>query len=31
VVTKLFDEPSVKFSNWLYQKALGPPPPSPKR
>jgi peptidoglycan/LPS O-acetylase OafA/YrhL len=31
VVTKLFDEPSVKFSNWLYQKALGSPPPSPKR
>jgi peptidoglycan/LPS O-acetylase OafA/YrhL len=24
VVTKLFDEPSVKFSNWLYRKTLAP-------
>ena len=31
VVTRLFDEPSVKFSNWLYKKALGPSPPSLKR
>ncbi|KAF2637925.1 acyltransferas-like protein [Massarina eburnea CBS 473.64] len=30
VVTKLFDEPSVKMSNWLYNKALGRPS-SPKR
>lgn len=29
IVTKLFDEPSVKFSNWLYRKTLAPPP-SPK-
>ncbi|KAF2736412.1 acyltransferas-like protein [Polyplosphaeria fusca] len=25
VVTKLFDEPSVRFSSWLYKKALAPP------
>ena len=31
VVTKLFDEPSVKFSNWLYQKALASPPQPQKR
>lgn len=31
VVTKLFDEPSVKLSNWLYKKAIGSPLPSPKR
>ncbi|PVI02019.1 acyltransferas-like protein [Periconia macrospinosa] len=30
VVTKLFDEPSVKIANWLYNKALAPPS-SPKR
>jgi peptidoglycan/LPS O-acetylase OafA/YrhL len=31
VVTKLFDEPSVKFSNWVYRKTLAPPSsPSPK-
>jgi peptidoglycan/LPS O-acetylase OafA/YrhL len=28
VVTKLFDEPSVKMSNWLYNKALASPSPS---
>jgi peptidoglycan/LPS O-acetylase OafA/YrhL len=27
VVTKLADEPSVKFSQWLYNKALGRPSP----
>lgn len=26
IVTKLFDEPSVKFSNWLYNKTLAPSP-----
>ena len=31
VVTKLFDEPSVRFSNWLYQKTLAPPPQPQKR
>ncbi|KAF2707314.1 hypothetical protein K504DRAFT_458747 [Pleomassaria siparia CBS 279.74] len=25
MVTKLFDEPSVKFSNWLYRKTLAQP------
>ncbi|KAJ4354403.1 uncharacterized protein N0V89_006139 [Didymosphaeria variabile] len=25
VATKLFDEPSVKFANWLYNKSLAPP------
>ncbi|EOA83370.1 uncharacterized protein SETTUDRAFT_164781 [Exserohilum turcica Et28A] len=29
VVTKLVDEPSVKFSNWLYQKALAQPTKMP--
>ncbi|KAF2680065.1 acyltransferas-like protein [Lentithecium fluviatile CBS 122367] len=29
VVTKLIDEPSVKFANWLYKKTLAPPS-SPK-
>ncbi|KAF2799200.1 hypothetical protein K505DRAFT_231511 [Melanomma pulvis-pyrius CBS 109.77] len=27
MVTKLFDEPSVRFSNWLYRKTLAPAPP----
>jgi hypothetical protein len=31
VVTKLFDEPSVRFSNWLYKKTLAPQLQSPKR
>ncbi|KZM20211.1 uncharacterized protein EKO05_0001108 [Ascochyta rabiei] len=31
VVTKLFDEPSVKVSNWLYKQALAPQALSPKR
>jgi peptidoglycan/LPS O-acetylase OafA/YrhL len=26
VVTKLFDEPSVKFAQWFYRKTLAPPP-----
>ncbi|KAF2256049.1 hypothetical protein BU26DRAFT_415613 [Trematosphaeria pertusa] len=26
VATKLFDEPSVKFSNWLFNKTLAPAP-----
>ena len=26
VVTRLFDEPSVKFAQWLYGKTLAPPP-----
>jgi peptidoglycan/LPS O-acetylase OafA/YrhL len=26
VVTKLFDEPSVRFAQWLYGKTLAPPP-----
>lgn len=26
VVTKVFDEPSVKFAQWLYRKTLAPPP-----
>lgn len=26
VVTKLFDEPSVRMSNWLYRRTLAPPP-----
>jgi hypothetical protein len=32
VVTKLVDEPSVKFTNWLYKQTLSqtqPPPPPP--
>ncbi|KAF2625830.1 hypothetical protein BU25DRAFT_345527 [Macroventuria anomochaeta] len=31
VVTKLFDEPSVKFSNWLYKQTLAPQSQSLKR
>jgi peptidoglycan/LPS O-acetylase OafA/YrhL len=31
MVTKLFDEPSVRFSNWLYRKTLAPQPTSPLR
>lgn len=31
VVTKLFDEPSVKFSNWLYKKTLATQSQTPKR
>lgn len=31
VVTKLIDEPSVKFSNWLYKQTLAPESQSPKR
>ncbi|KAH6644310.1 acyltransferase family-domain-containing protein [Boeremia exigua] len=31
VVTKLFDEPSVKFSTWLYKQTLEPQPESPRR
>lgn len=27
IVTKLFDEPSVKISSWLYKKTLAPAPP----
>lgn len=25
IITKMFDEPSVKISNWLYRKTLAPP------
>ncbi|KAJ8117043.1 hypothetical protein OPT61_g1680 [Boeremia exigua] len=31
VVTRLFDEPSVRFSNWLYKRTLEPQPQLPKR
>lgn len=31
IVTKLFDEPSVRFSNWLYKQSLAPLPQPPKR
>jgi hypothetical protein len=31
VVTKLFDEPSVKLSNWLYKQTLAPQLQPPKR
>ncbi|CAI6244566.1 unnamed protein product [Periconia digitata] len=31
VATKLFDEPSVKIANWLFNKTLAPSPSSPKR
>lgn len=31
VVTRLFDAPSVKVSNWLYRQALAPPSQLPKR
>lgn len=31
IVTKIFDEPSVKFSNWCYQKVLVEKPASPAK
>ncbi len=31
IVTRLFDEPSVKFSNWLYRQALEPQIQSSRR
>jgi hypothetical protein len=30
VVTKLVDEPSVKFTNWLHRQTLAQTPPQPQ-